>query len=86
MTMIIDKKGFVWLGAYGALLKYNPLKNELSKIEMVSEEKQETSSNVLSLLEDRTGIIWVGFSLGGGICKIESNKIKFNIIKQKKSE
>jgi ligand-binding sensor domain-containing protein/two-component sensor histidine kinase len=83
MTMLIDKKGFVWLGTYGALLKYDPAKNEISNIDLMQGPDKEAAYNVLSLLEDRTGIIWAGFSLGGGICKIENNKIKFNVINKK---
>jgi len=82
MTMLIDKKGYVWLGAYGALLKYNPFKNEIDNIDITSNEKRPSYHNVLSLFEDRMGILWVGFNLGGGICKIESNQVKFNIIKK----
>ncbi len=83
MTMIADKNGNVWLGTYGALLKYDVKRNEISKIELAAGSGNDTPANVLSLLEDRTGIIWVGFTLGGGIYKIESNKLKFNIINAK---
>jgi ligand-binding sensor domain-containing protein/two-component sensor histidine kinase len=83
MAMLVDKNGFVWLGTYGALLKYDPKKNEINNIDLRLGQDKASSFNVLSLLEDRTGIIWAGFSLGGGICKIENNKIKFNVINKK---
>lgn len=80
MTLLADRNGAVWLGTYGALLKYDPAANEIVNIELRSDEGRELNKNILSLQEDMTGIIWAGFSLGGGIVKIEINKIKFGII------
>jgi len=83
MTIISDKTGIIWLGTYGALLKYDPAKNEISNVDIKPEEGKETNRNVLSLYEDNSGIVWVGFSLGGGILKIENSKVKFGIINKK---
>lgn len=83
MTLLTDKNGYIWIGTYGALLKYDTGKNEIVRIENLKEEKGNNPENILSLYEDRTGIIWVGFSIGGGVSKVEYNKIKFNLISKK---
>lgn len=83
MTLLADRNGFIWIGSYGALFKYDPKKNEVIKIENLSEDGGNNPENILSLYEDNTGIIWIGYSIGGGVSKIEYNKIKFNLINKK---
>lgn len=83
MTLLSDKEGVIWIGTYGALYKYDALKNEIYNVEIKPDDGKEINKNVLSLYEDRSGIVWVGFSLGGGILKIENSKIKFGIINKK---
>ncbi len=83
MTMLSDKYGIIWIGCYGALLKYDSNKNEIIRIENLTEDGVNNPENILSIYEDRTGIIWIGFNIGGGVSKIEYNKIKFNLISKK---
>ena len=70
-----DKKGFIWIGTYDGLNRYDGRKFKVFK-----HSKNDTTSlganEVSALLEDRSGNLWVG-TLGGGLAKYNSDKENF---------
>src|SRR5690606_3426481 len=75
LCMIQDRKGFIWIGTYDGLDRFDGYNFKEYKF-----DHQDTSSLsqnlVMSLLEDSKGIIWVG-TAGMGLCSFDPKTEKF---------
>jgi ligand-binding sensor domain-containing protein len=76
-----DSKGNVWLGTTNGLLVFNQknhsydiIKSDPSKLHSISD------NTIMTMLEDRGGVIWIG-TLAGGLNKYTGNKNKFRQFK-----
>ena len=64
-----DKRGFVWMGSLGGLLRYDGYVFKVLK--STPGDSTSISSNLVTALAlSRTGNIWVG-TADGGLCKLE---------------
>lgn len=70
-----DKKGFVWIGTYDGLNRYDGRKFKVFK-HLINDTTSLGANEVSALLEDRSGNLWVG-TLGGGLAKYNSDKENF---------
>jgi signal transduction histidine kinase/ligand-binding sensor domain-containing protein len=70
-----DSRGFLWLGTYGGLNRYdgNKIINFFSD---VNDETTLSNNAVKVLLEDRDKNLWIG-CYNGGLCKFDRKKEKF---------
>lgn len=68
-TLMVDKKGMIWIGTMGSgLYCYNPVTRQVQQF--IHRQGQETSiSNnwITTTFEDNQGRLWVGTE-GGGLC------------------
>jgi len=60
-----DSKGNIWFGSTGCIFKYNIAKNEFKKIDTFQNIDTSTKNDIHSIVEDKTGRIWVGFGQNG---------------------
>ena len=70
-----DKKGFIWIGTYGGLSRYDGNKF----IDYKNDEKDKNSignNNVMSIAEDKSGNIWIATG-GSGLNMFDKNKNRF---------
>ncbi|MFT3740724.1 MAG: two-component regulator propeller domain-containing protein [Breznakibacter sp.] len=63
ISIIQDKKGFIWIGTWNGLNKYDGYKCEIYK-PLHHDRSTLTNKEVTALLEDREGFIWIGTSNG----------------------
>jgi signal transduction histidine kinase/ligand-binding sensor domain-containing protein/DNA-binding response OmpR family regulator len=70
-----DKKGFIWIGTYDGLNRYDGRKFKVFK-HSINDTTSLGANEVSALLEDRSGNLWVG-TLGGGLAKYNSDKENF---------
>jgi len=73
-----DKRGLIWVGAYGeGLTRFNP---ETEKFQWFKYDRFNSNSlsgnTIWSMYEDRSGILWVGTHIGG-LNKWDRKKWKF---------
>src|SRR5690606_37939249 len=75
LCMIQDRKGFIWIGTYDGLDRFDGYNFKEYKF-----DHQDTSSLsqnlIMSLLEDRHGTIWIG-TAGMGLCSFDPKTEKF---------
>ena len=66
--IIQDKRGFKWFATLGGLVLYNPENASVKKYIPDSNDSGSISSTrITCVLEDRSGNIWAGTWLGGGV-------------------
>jgi signal transduction histidine kinase/ligand-binding sensor domain-containing protein/CheY-like chemotaxis protein len=66
--ILIDSDGLIWITTYGnGLFCYNPHTDELSNYTNSSDPNSLASNYLLSIMEDRSGNIWVGSEYAGMI-------------------
>ena len=84
MAIIEGNDGDLWLGTMGeGLIKFDPATNSLMNFKHNPfEENTLPDNDVLVLQKDKSGILWIGTSLGGGVSQLQVNKKKFNHINQ----
>ena len=73
--MIIDKKGYLWLGTMFGLVKYDG-KNYRIYNNDPFDSTTISFDDVISLFEDNDGYLWVG-TWGGGLNKFNPDNEKF---------
>ncbi len=75
--MIEDREGNLWLGTLNGITKFNPVKNLFTRFNTeLKNGNTLKSSSVISLYEDKEGIIWAGTYLGG-LSKYDKKGNKF---------
>jgi ligand-binding sensor domain-containing protein/two-component sensor histidine kinase len=77
---IIEDEEDLWLGTLGGgLIKFNHKTGAaLTFKHDPLNDNSLTDNEVISLLKDKSGIIWIGTSLGRGISQLQINNRKFN--------
>jgi DNA-binding CsgD family transcriptional regulator len=87
LSLLVDKKGFLWVGTNsGGLNKYDSKSNVFYRYEKDPDDVNSLSHNIIwSLFQDKSGIIWIG-SFGGGINKIDPDKERFELYQAKKCD
>ena len=73
--MLQDSKGFLWIGTADGLNRYDGYQFKIFR-NIPSELNSISNSQVLSILEDKTGTLWIGTD-GGGLNKFNSEKENF---------
>jgi len=70
----------IWLGTMGeGLIKFNPLTNStLVFRHNPLDENTIPDNDIIALKKDKSGILWLGTSLGRGITQLQINRRKFN--------
>jgi hypothetical protein len=78
-SMLEDKRGHIWFGTDSGVCKYTPQFNGIKRVPIeipggslpkdYPERTNWSKSFVLSMLEDRHGVIWLG--TGGGVYRFE---------------
>ncbi len=83
VTIVDGDENNIWLGTLGGgLVKFNPVTNSILNFKHNPMDANSISDNdVLILKRDRSGILWIGTSLGNGINQLQINRKKFNHIK-----
>jgi ligand-binding sensor domain-containing protein/class 3 adenylate cyclase len=68
-TMLVDKKGFAWLGMQDGLVRWDG--RHFLRLETVKDDTTSLPCTfVKALLEDPDGTIWVA-TIGGGLCRFD---------------
>lgn len=82
MSITQDKNSNVWIATHGdGLYSYNLNQNVIYHfVNNVSDPKSLSGNEIQSLFVDRSGILWIGSQLGGGINKLSRKDKKFNSI------
>ena len=81
ISLCLDNKGVLLIGTLTGLNKYNSVKNNFTNIdENKSIMSNHSNSMINSILEDRSGKIWVG--TGGGLFQLDYNSEKLIDIDQ----
>lgn len=62
-TIIQTQDGYIWIGSYGGLIRYDG-----TKFRNYSLEGQITSSSIRALFEDSKGRLWIGTNDQGVVC------------------
>ena len=67
-----DKQGLMWFGRLGGgLISYNPKDNSFKHFYSNAEDSSSISTNyITTILEDRSGVLWVGGFEEGGINRL----------------
>ncbi|MBK9098683.1 MAG: response regulator [bacterium] len=74
-TIFQDRKGFLWIGTSGELLRYDGLRFKAYRNE--HENVHSLAANAVRVIyEDNSGIIWIGTG-GGGLNKYNHDKENF---------
>jgi signal transduction histidine kinase/ligand-binding sensor domain-containing protein/DNA-binding response OmpR family regulator len=75
-SIIQDSKGFLWIGTYDGLNRYDGYEFKVYK--NVPEDSTSISDNMIrTLYEDKYGNIWIGCGWGGGLNKFDRATEKF---------
>lgn len=82
LTIVEDEKQNLWLGTLGnGLINLNFATNSFSIFKHDPLNPNSLPDNdVVALAKDRSGIIWIGTSLGRGITQLQTNERKFNYL------
>ena len=76
---MIDSGGTVWIGTKNGLNRYDQKTGSFVHYYRNPQNPYSLSSDViLSIYEDREGILWFG-TFGGGVNKLDRNKAKFDL-------
>ncbi|WP_223808740.1 two-component regulator propeller domain-containing protein [Rufibacter hautae] len=77
-SIFVDKAGIAWIGsAQHGLFRYNPMSKQVINYQNIKGDSSSLSHNqVRSVLEDRSGRLWVG-TFGGGLCRFDQRTGKF---------
>ena len=72
-SLLLDSKGMIYMGTWsGGLYRFDPEKERFSKIQIKPGNLGELNTDydiILKIIEDKSGIIWIGTD-GGGVCRI----------------
>lgn len=82
MDFFEDSQKNLWVGTFGnGLYKFDRIQNEIFNFRHNPlNSKSILSDEIISVYEDRSGILWVGSHLGGGISKLEKNQFLFGYL------
>ncbi len=79
-SVLIDIRKNVWIGTWGGGLNEFNSKTKIIKHHSLQQKDYSRDDDIiLSLQQDKTGLIWVGTD-GGGVCKIDPFKKEFRNI------
>jgi ligand-binding sensor domain-containing protein/two-component sensor histidine kinase len=83
MDIAQDYDGYLWIGTFGGGIDRLDIEAESFRHYYSSPVnlKLLPDNEILSLLVDNSGILWVGAHLGDGITKIQKNTAKFKYLK-----
>lgn len=85
MSIVCDHKNNLWFGTFGNGL-YKSYSTKLTNFINFRHEQFNPSSlidnEIISLLVDRTNILWIGTHLGKGVSRLIKGNIKFNSIQK----
>ncbi len=86
MAIAEDEEHNKWIGTFGGgLHKFSHPDNSITTFTHNPFNENSISDNdILSLLVDNSGVVWIGTHLGKGISKLETNSVKFGIIKKER--
>lgn len=90
-SILLDDKNNLWLGTNGDGLKVyrnNIFDDNSFLFELKADPKSKNSlsnNNVTSIIQDKSGIIWIG-TFGGGVNKYDPSQKKFEIFKYKRED
>jgi signal transduction histidine kinase/ligand-binding sensor domain-containing protein/DNA-binding response OmpR family regulator len=91
-SVLIDDKNNLWLGTYGDGIKVYRRDSFLDHSNLLFELKNDnknkntlSSNNVISIIQDKSGIIWIG-TFGGGVNKYDPALKKFEVFKYKRKD
>ena len=80
MSIVEGSEGDIWLGTLGnGLIKFDPSTNSVLNFKHNPlNENTLPDNDVIALEKDKSGILWLGTSLGRGITQLQINRKKFN--------
>ena len=80
MSIVEGSEGDIWLGTLGdGLIKFNSVSNSVLNFKHNPlDENTIPDNDVIALEKDKSGILWLGTSLGRGITQLQINRKKFN--------
>lgn len=77
-SLLVDQENHIWAGFWGGGLNVIDNERNVKRFELTGPSGQSVSDYqiVLSIFQDKSGIVWIGTD-GGGICKIQEAKNYF---------
>ena len=90
-SILVDDKNNLWLGTNGDGMKVhrdNNVSDDSFLFELKADPKNKnslSSNNVTSIIQDKSGIIWIG-TFGGGVNKFDPSQKKFEVFKYKRED
>ena len=76
-TIRKDRQGFLWIGGVNGLYRLNEHNGQLTAFTSYFDSAEIQIRNVYSLLEDRSGDLWVATRFGGSIHRLHRSTGKF---------
>ncbi len=74
--MLQDSRGFMWIGTWDGLNKYDGYKFKVYRSNYLDKDDELTNQTVQALCEDSDGLIWIGTEQG--LTKYDSKNQKFS--------
>lgn len=74
-VILQDSKGFIWVGTWNGLTRFDGYECVVYKSGIENEKNTISNREVVSLIEDRNGHIWIGTSCGLNRLKPETGEI-----------
>ena len=91
-AILVDNKNNLWLGTNGDGIKVyrdnNIFDDNSFLFELKTDPKNKnslSSNNVTSIIQDKSGLIWIG-TFGGGVNKYDHSQKKFEVFKYKRED
>ena len=75
LSMIQDKKGFIWIGTQYGLNRYDGYQFEIH-VNEIGDDTSISSNYIVSIFEDSTGVLWVGTDNGLNAFNKTTNQFK----------
>lgn len=76
-TVFKDRHGFLWIGGSNGLFRLNHQTDQLTVFNANSDSTQNQVRDIYSILEDKTGDLWVATRFGGRIHRLRLSTGKF---------
>ena len=80
-TIIQDTKGFIWIGTWSGLNRFDGLQFKIFLPDVNNPDKTLSNQVINALAEDQNGFLWIGTE--GGLNRLDFKSLKINHFQKK---